>query len=42
MMIRRAGITHFVVTASFKNKSAQVFYEKMGFDKTNLTFTKFE
>ena len=35
------GINHFVVTASFKNKSACVFYEKMGFQKANMTFVKF-
>ena len=35
------GITHFIVTASFKNESAKAFYEKMGFEEANSTFIKF-
>ena len=35
------GITHFIVTASFKNENAKAFYKKMGFEEANLTFTKF-
>ena len=35
------GITHFIVTASFKNESAKAFYKKMGFEEANSTFTKF-
>ena len=35
------GITHFMVTASFKNESAKAFYKKMGFTEANSTFTKF-
>ena len=35
------GITHFIVTASFKNESAKAFYKKMGFDEANTTLTKF-
>lgn len=35
------GISHFIVTASFKNESAKAFYRKMGFEESNSTFTKF-
>ena len=35
------GITHFIVTASFKNESAKAFYKKMGFEEANSTFIKF-
>ena len=35
------GITHFMVTASFKNESAKAFYKKMGFIEANSTFIKF-
>ena len=35
------GISHFIVTASFKNESAKSFYKKMGFEEVNLTLTKF-
>ena len=35
------GITHFIVTASFKNESAKAFYKKMGFEEANSTFTKY-
>lgn len=35
------GITHFIVTASFRNESAKAFYKKIGFKEANLTFTKF-
>ncbi len=35
------GITHFIVTASFKNENAKAFYKKMGFEEANSTFTKF-
>ncbi len=38
---KQQGITHFVVTASFKNESAKAFYKKMGFEEANSTFTKF-
>ena len=38
---REQGITHFTVTASFKNKNAKSFYKKMGFEEANSTFTKF-
>lgn len=38
---RDKGITHFMVTASFKNESAKAFYKKMGFNEANLTFIKF-
>lgn len=34
-------ITHFIVTASFKNESAKSFYKKMGFNEANSTFIKF-
>ena len=34
-------ITHFVVTASFKNESAKSFYKKMGFKESNSTLAKF-
>ena len=36
------GITHFVVTASFKNESAKAFYKKMGFEEANTTICKFK
>ena len=35
------GISHFIVTASFKNESAKAFYKKMGFEEANSTFIKF-
>lgn len=35
------GITHFVVTASFKNENAKAFYKKLGFKESNLTLVKF-
>ena len=35
------GITHFTVTASFKNESAKSFYKKMGFVEANSSFVKF-
>ena len=35
------GISHFIVTASFKNESAKAFYRKMGFEEANSTFIKF-
>ena len=35
------GISHFIVTASFKNESAKAFYKKMGFEEANSTFVKF-
>jgi len=38
---REQGITHFTVTASFKNENAKSFYKKMGFEEANSTFTKF-
>ena len=38
---KEQGITHFMVTASFKNENAKNFYKKMGFDEANSTFTKF-
>ena len=38
---KEQGITHFLVTASFKNESAKSFYKKMGFEEANSTFTKF-
>ncbi|MBE5736257.1 MAG: GNAT family N-acetyltransferase [Clostridiales bacterium] len=38
---RMKGISHFVVTASFKNESAKAFYKKMGFEEANSTFVKF-
>ena len=38
---RAQGITHFTVTASFKNENAKSFYKKMGFEEANSTFTKF-
>ena len=38
---RREGITHFMVTASFKNENAKAFYKKMGFEEANSTFIKF-
>ncbi len=34
------NITHFTVTASFKNESAKAFYKKMGFEEINTTFIK--
>ena len=38
---RAKDITHFIVTASFKNESAKSFYKKMGFNEANSTFVKF-
>ena len=38
---KEQGVTHFIVTASFKNESAKAFYKKMGFEEANSTFTKF-
>ena len=38
---KEQGITHFMVTASFKNESAKAFYKKMGFSEANSTFIKF-
>ena len=38
---KEQGITHFIVTASFKNESAKAFYKKMGFEEANSTFIKF-
>ena len=38
---KEKGITHFTVTASFKNASAIAFYKKIGFEEANLTLTKF-
>ena len=35
------GVTHFTVTASFKNENAKSFYRKMGFVEANSTFVKF-
>ena len=35
------GINNFTVTASFLNENAKAFYEKMGFVKANIKFTKF-
>ncbi len=35
------GITHFIVTVSFKNESAKAFYKQMGFEEANSTFIKF-
>lgn len=35
------GITHFIVTASYKNENAKAFYRRMGFDEANVTFNKF-
>lgn len=40
-IFREQGITHFTVTASFKNENAKSFYKKMGFEEANSTFTKF-
>lgn len=40
-VFREQGITHFTVTASFKNENAKSFYKKMGFEEANSTFTKF-
>ena len=39
---KEIGISHFIVTSSYKNESAQNFYKKMGFEEANLTFVKFE
>ena len=38
---KKLGITHFIVTASFKNESAKRFYKKIGFEEANLTLIKF-
>ncbi len=38
---KNLGISHFTVTASFKNESAKNFYKKMGFEEGNVTFVKF-
>ena len=38
---KEKGITHFIVTASFKNENAKAFYKKMGFEEANSTFIKF-
>lgn len=38
---KEKGITHFIVTASFKNESAKAFYKKMGFEEANTTYVKF-
>jgi len=38
---REQGVTHFMVTASFKNENAKSFYKKMGFEEANSTFIKF-
>ena len=38
---KEQGITHFMVTASYKNENAKSFYKKMGFEEANSTFTKF-
>ena len=35
------GIDNFMVTASFLNDNARAFYEKMGFEVANVTYTKF-
>ena len=37
---RSQGVSHFMVTASFKNESAKQFYKKMGFNEANLTLVK--
>lgn len=37
----KLSVTHFMVTASFKNESAKLFYKKMGFKEANTTFIKF-
>ncbi len=38
---KQKNITHFIVTASFKNENAKAFYKKIGFEEANLTFAKF-
>ena len=38
---KKHGITHFMVTASYKNESAKAFYKKVGFTEANSTFIKF-
>ena len=34
------GISHFIVTASFKNENAKAFYKRMGFEESNSSFLK--
>lgn len=38
---RQKGITHFQMTASYKNESARAFYRKMGYKEHNVTLVKF-
>lgn len=35
------SVNHFIVTASYKNESAQAFYKKLGFKPANITYINF-